>query len=175
MVGYNSGGTCEDGSNNTFLGTYTQLHPGEQSLSGSIALGAGVVISNYNQLMVASNVTSFNISGLTSSTGSREGTILEFDSEGNISPSAGTYNSVSKIDTAVSRLQDQPVIQYAYDTSYTVTVTGGFTVESSSTNAYWYTNSEGVIYFNIHMHNKIDSSARSYNLWYLDLWSTSRD
>jgi len=24
MVGYNSGGTCEDGSNNTFLGTNTQ-------------------------------------------------------------------------------------------------------------------------------------------------------
>jgi len=45
---------------------------------------------------------------------------------------------------------------------YTVTVTGGFTVESSSTNAYWYTNSEGVIYFNIHIHNK-------------DLWSTSGD
>jgi len=53
MVGYNSGGTCEDGSNNTFLGTNTQLHPGEQLLSGSIALGAGAVISNYYQPMVA--------------------------------------------------------------------------------------------------------------------------
>jgi len=60
MVGYNSGCTCENGLNNTFLGTNTQLYPGEQSISDSIALGAGVVITNYNQLMVASNVTSFN-------------------------------------------------------------------------------------------------------------------
>jgi len=35
-------------------------------------------------------------------------------------------------------------------------------VESSSTNAYWYTNS-GVYYFNIHIHNKIDSSIGSTN------------
>jgi len=55
--------------------------------------------------MVASNVTSFNISGLTPSTGSGEGTILEFDSSGNIIPSAGTYNTVSKIDTKLSSLQ----------------------------------------------------------------------
>jgi len=55
--------------------------------------------------MVASNVTSFNISGLTPSTGSREGTILEFDSSDNIIPSAGTYNTVSKIDTELSSLQ----------------------------------------------------------------------
>jgi len=40
-------------------------------------------------------------------------------------------------------------------------VTGGFTVEASATNAYWYTNSEGVYYFNIHIHNKIDSSPGS--------------
>jgi len=33
-------------------------------------------------------------------------------------------------------------------------------VESSSTNPYWYTNS-GVYYFNIHIHNRIDSSAGS--------------
>jgi len=55
--------------------------------------------------MVASNVEIFNISGLTSSTGSGEGTILEFDSSGNIIPSAGTYNTVSKIDTELSSLQ----------------------------------------------------------------------
>jgi hypothetical protein len=28
MVGYNSGGSCESGSNNTFLGTNTQFKPG---------------------------------------------------------------------------------------------------------------------------------------------------
>jgi len=74
-------------------------------LSGSIALGAGAVITNYNQLMVASSITSFNISRLTTSTGTREGTILDFDSSGNVIPSAGTYNTVSKIDTELSSLQ----------------------------------------------------------------------
>jgi len=54
--------------------------------------------------MVAYNVTSFNISRLTASTGSGEGTILEFDSSGNVIPSAGTYNMVSKIDTELSSL-----------------------------------------------------------------------
>jgi len=46
--------------------------------------------------MVASNVNSFNISGLTPRT------ITEYDSNGNIIPSEGTYNMVSKIDTEIS-------------------------------------------------------------------------
>jgi len=62
----------------TFLGCNVQLQPGQNSISGSIALGTGVVINNSNQLMVASTITSFNISGLTPSTGSGEGTVLEF-------------------------------------------------------------------------------------------------
>jgi len=33
MVGYNSGGICETGLNNTFLGTNTQLQPGKQLIS----------------------------------------------------------------------------------------------------------------------------------------------
>jgi len=53
MVGYNLGATCEDGSNNTFLGCNAQLQPGQSLISGSIALRTGVVINNYNQLMVA--------------------------------------------------------------------------------------------------------------------------
>jgi len=103
MVGYNSGGGCQTGSNNTFLGANTQFKGGTY-INGSIDLGEGAVVNGYNQLMVASNVTSFNISGLTPSTGSREGTILEFDSSGNIIPSAGTYNSVSKIYSDFSSL-----------------------------------------------------------------------
>jgi len=58
--------------------------------NGSIALGAGAVITNFNQLMVATNVTAFNMAGLADSTGTSKGTILEFDSEGNILPMAGT-------------------------------------------------------------------------------------
>jgi len=122
MVGYNSGGTCETGSNNTFLGTNIQLYPGEQSLSNSIALGGGAVITNYNQLMVASDVTSFNISGLTASTGSGEGTILEFDSSGNIIPSAGTYNTVSKIETELSSLKSGVAIN---SVDITILLSGG--------------------------------------------------
>jgi len=106
MVGYNSGGSCISGSNNTFLGTNTQFKPGISSINGSIGLGSNTIITEDNQFIVASNVTSFNISGLTASTGTGAGTILEFDSSGNIIPSAGTYNTVSKIDTAISALQN---------------------------------------------------------------------
>jgi len=101
MVGYNSGGSCESGSNNTFLGTNTQFKPGQTAFDGSIVLSSDAVINTNNQLMVAPTITSFNISGLTSSTGTGEGIILEFDSSGNIIPSVGTYNSVSKIDNAI--------------------------------------------------------------------------
>jgi len=48
------------------------------------------------------NFLKVNISGFTPSAGSREGTLLESDSSGNIIPSAGTYNLVSKIDSALS-------------------------------------------------------------------------
>jgi len=105
FTGYNTGNSCEQGSNNTFVGANAQLQPGQTLFSGSIALGAGVEITNSDQFVVASNVTSFIIPGLAASTGSGEGTILEFDSSGNIIPSAGTYNTVSKIDTELSSLQ----------------------------------------------------------------------
>jgi len=52
--------------------------------------------------MVVPNVEFFNIPGLTASTGSGEGTIFELNSSGNIIPSAGTYNMVSKIYTEIS-------------------------------------------------------------------------
>jgi len=109
MVGFNAGGGCKQGSNNnTFLGTITQFMGGTY-MNSSIGLGEGVIVSGYNQFMVALNITSFNISGLAASTGSGEGTILEFDSAGNILPSVGTLNSVSKIDSAVSTLQSYVV------------------------------------------------------------------
>jgi len=109
MVGYKSGGSCETGSNNTFLGTNTQFTPGSSDFNGSIGLGSDAIISADNQFMVASNVTSFNMSGLTASTGTGTGTILEFDSAGNILPSAGKFNTVASIDTAVSTLQSYTV------------------------------------------------------------------
>jgi len=64
MVGASAGSICSGGSNNTFLGSNTDFKPGVCYYSGSIALGSGAIINNYNQLMVASNVTAFNVAGL---------------------------------------------------------------------------------------------------------------
>jgi len=118
MLGANAGGTCITGSNNTFLGYNTSLTPGKIYLSGSVALGSGATISDYNQLAVASNVTSFNMSGLTASTDST-GTILEFDSGGNIAPSAGTHNTVLAIDTSISALDAPYAMSWQSGTPYT--------------------------------------------------------
>jgi len=71
---------------------------------GSIALGFGAIVNNYNQLMVAPNVTAFNIAGLAALTGTGVGTILEFDLGGNVLPTAGTYKTVSAIDTAIAAI-----------------------------------------------------------------------
>jgi len=140
MVGYNSGGSCETGSNNTFLGTNTQFKPGQSAFNGSIALGSNAIISDYNQLMVASTITLFNISGLSASTGSGEGTILEFESLGNLIPSAGTYNSMSKIDTELSSLQSSVSLNtsdintlLAGGTLFTTPGSGSYTVPSNVT------------------------------------------
>jgi len=127
MVGYNSGGGCVTGSNNTFLGANTQLSGATYDV-GSIALGEGATINKENQLMVASNVTTFNMSGLTASTGSGEGTILEFDSAGNILPSAGTYNTVASIDKIIAAINAPYAMswtsndQYTFDSSNSVQV-----------------------------------------------------
>jgi len=51
--------------------------------------------------------------GLAASTGTGAGTILEFDLTGNILPSAGTYNSVSKIDSALSVMKSYIFFTYS--------------------------------------------------------------
>jgi len=87
-----------------------------------------VEITNSDQFVVASNVTSFIIPGLTQLTGSGEGIILEFNSSGNIIPSAGTYNTVSKIDTELSSLQSS----ISTNTSDINTLLSGGTVFTTS-------------------------------------------
>jgi len=140
MVGYKSGGSCEIGSNNTFLGALTQFKPGISAINGSIGLGYNAIIDDYNQLMVGLSVTSFNISGLAASTGTGEGTILEFDSSGNIIPSTGTYNTVSSIDTEFSSLQSSVSSNtsnintlLAGGTIFTTPGSGSYTVPSNVT------------------------------------------
>jgi len=58
---------------------------------------------NY-QLMVASNLTVFNMAGLAALTGTSVGTILEFDLASNVLPTAGTYKTVAAIDTAIATI-----------------------------------------------------------------------
>jgi len=102
MVGANSGQGCVVGNNNTFLGYNTSMSA--SYILGSIELGTGTAITVYNQLMVAPNVTQFNISGLTPLNGTGAGTILGFDLAGNILPMAGTYKTVAAIDTAIAAI-----------------------------------------------------------------------
>jgi len=102
MVGANASNICSGGSNNTFLESNTDFTPGVGYYNGSIALGSGAIVNNYNQLIVAPNVTAFNIAGLAASTGTGVDTILEFDSAGNVLPTVGTYKTVASIDTAIA-------------------------------------------------------------------------
>jgi len=122
MVGASAGYSCSNGSNNTFLGSNIAFKPRVGYYNGSIALCAGAVTNN--QLMVAPNVTAFNMASFAASTGTGTGTILEFDSVGNI---LRTYKTVLAIDTAIATI-DAPYAmswvanycEYTYDGSTTV-------------------------------------------------------
>jgi len=69
--------------------------------------------------MVASNVTQFNIPGLIALTGTGVGTILEFDSAGNVLPMAGTYKTVLAIDTAIAAINAPYAMSWAANSEYT--------------------------------------------------------
>jgi len=112
MLGVNLGTACITGNNNTFLGYNTSMY-GASYIVGSVALGAGATINSYNQLMVASNVTQFNIPGLVTSTGTGAGTI---NSAGKILPMAGTYKTISAIDTAIATIN---ALSWAANSEYT--------------------------------------------------------
>jgi len=118
MVGANAGNICSTGSNNTFLGSNTDFTPGIGYYNGSIALGSGAIVNNYNQLMVAPNVNLFNMAGLAALTGTGVGTILEFDLAGNILPTAGTYKTVASIDTAIAAINAPYAMSWAANSEY---------------------------------------------------------
>jgi len=120
MVGANSGQGCVTGLlgyNTSKLASY---------ILGSIALGSGTKITGYNQLMVAPNITQFNIPGLIALTGTGVGTILEFDLACNMLPTAGTYKTVAAIDTTIAAINAPYAMswvansEYTYDTSTSV-------------------------------------------------------
>jgi len=60
-----------------------------------------------------------NMAGLAASTGTGAGTILEFDSEGNILPMAGTYNTILAIDTAIAAIDAPNAMRWAANSEYT--------------------------------------------------------
>jgi len=73
--------------------------------------------------MVASNITAFNMAGLAALMGTGTGTILEFDSAGNVLPTAGTYKTVASIDTAIAAVNAPYAMswaEYTYDSSSNV-------------------------------------------------------
>jgi len=111
MIGINSGPSCVTGGNNTFLG-YNTLMYGTNYIVGSIALGANAKITFYNQLMVAP-ITQFNMPGLTPSTGTSAGTILEFDSAGNIIPTARQGHTKLSQPLTRSLLLSMPLITFS--------------------------------------------------------------
>jgi len=97
------------GTGNVFIGS--NCDPYGAACTGAICIGstvnesaAHVVNTADYQLYIAPTITSFNILGLATSTGNGAGTILEFDSEGNILCMAGTYKTVLAIDTATASI-----------------------------------------------------------------------
>jgi len=116
-LGANSGGGCVTGSNNTLLGYNTSMSA--SYILGSIASGAGTKITGYNQLMVAPNVTQFNIPGLTALTGTGAGTVLEFDLASNVLLTAGTYKTVAAIDTAIASINAPYAMSWVANSQYT--------------------------------------------------------
>jgi len=103
-VGSTSGSFDNTVSDNTYIGNGTSTTA--SGVLGSLILGNNASCSTSDQLILSPSITTLNVLGLVSSTGSGEGTILEYDSSKNILPSAGTYNSVSKIDTAITAIQN---------------------------------------------------------------------
>jgi len=87
---------------------------------GSIALGAGTKITGYNQLMVAPNITQFNIPSLIASKGNGADTILEFDLASNVLPTAGTYKTVAAIETAIAAINAPYAMSWAANSANTL-------------------------------------------------------
>jgi len=90
-------------SNNIYIGPGAITSAAE--VSNSIMLGSGATSGVSNEFMI-SNIDHLNIPSLTTSTDGT-GTLLQWGGAkvGWVQASGGTYNSVSKIDTAISTLQ----------------------------------------------------------------------
>jgi len=107
-LGYNSGSSITTGTGNICFGVGAALGSYDNTVSyniyigngtsstasgvlGSIILGNSATCNTSDQLILSPSITTFNVLGLVSSTGTGKGIILEYDSLKNIIPSSGTY------------------------------------------------------------------------------------
>jgi len=124
LIGTASALALTMGYDNTVVGNNTNVYA--DYCSESIVLGAWCTNTASNQLYVSPSITLFNISGLITSMGTGVGTIMEFDSSGNIIPSTGTYNMVSKIDTTITSIN----APYAFSWYQTTTISLDISITS---------------------------------------------
>jgi len=123
-VGSAAGYGITTGTRNVFIGSncesYGATCTGAICLSSRVNESADHVTNTADyQLYITPMVTSFNISGLAPLTGTGVGTILEFDSACNILPTAGTYKTVSAIDTAIAAINAPYAMSWAANSEYT--------------------------------------------------------
>jgi len=116
-LGSAAGYSITIGTRNVFIGS--NCEPYGAACTGAICIGsrvnesaAHVMNTSGYQLYIAPTITSFNISGLAASTGTGAGTILEFDSAGNILPTAGTYKTILAIDTIIAAIDAPYAMSY---------------------------------------------------------------
>jgi len=107
-------------SNNIYIGPNTATST--NGVSNSIMLGSGATSGVSNEFMI-SNIDHLNIPSLTTSTDGT-GTLLQWGGAnvGWIQVSGGTYNTVSKIDSAISAIKNNYIF-FTYGggvTNYTV-------------------------------------------------------
>jgi len=113
-IGYFAGSGTNDAlvSNNIYIGPNTATST--TGVSNSIMLGSGATSGVSNEFMI-SNIDHLNIPSLTTSTDGT-GTLLQWGGAnvGWIQASGGTYNTVSKIDSAISAIKNNYIF-FTYD------------------------------------------------------------
>jgi hypothetical protein len=129
LIGPEAGGNLTTGNCNVCIGSHCGVY--SDDCTNAIVLGSRSSPSSTpytntasNQLYIAPAVTSFNFPSLAASTGTGAGTIIEYDSSGNIIPSAGTYNSVAALDTVIGNLLAPYAMSWEAANEYAIDQTG---------------------------------------------------
>jgi len=119
-IGNQAGEGVTTTSNNIIIGTSANI--GSDTVADSIVLGANAVCSNSNECYLA-GIDHLNIPALTTSADGT-GILMQYGGAdvGWVQASGGTYNSVSKIDSAISAIKNNYIIFNSSGgvTSYTI-------------------------------------------------------